>query len=397
MKYEVVLFQPYLRQFVLNFGKHLRHGTFRLISNAPKQTGYASLPSFEHEIHRTKLTWQNRLRRLLGIPNVRVWFRPEGDMLFTYACLIITNKPYCTYLETGLALYNYDLGIAKHPIARLIVILLATRSNCKKLIFLSEASRKSFFATIRYPAWVRRNFEAKSIVIYPVPTERQQVAPKQFSGSLKLLFPGTFYIKGGLEVAHAFERLRRQHPTISLTIVTATHMISEVDQAYLASVPGLTVLDAKLSAEQMADLYRSHDVFLLPTYRDGFGLVVIEALAYGMPVIVTDQYAVAEMVEKGKNGFVFPNHPLRDYDPHTYRLLGKYYNPSDFYRELFALQRKGQLKPVEDFLVESVERFFQDPNLLERFSTHWLTRYDRVFDATALGDKLESVFVEALR
>ncbi|MDO8336136.1 MAG: glycosyltransferase family 4 protein [Candidatus Saccharibacteria bacterium] len=397
MKYEVVLFQPYLRQFVLNFGKHLRRGSFRLIANPPKQTGYASLPGFDQEIKRTKLTLQNRIRRFFGIPNVRLWFRSEGDILFTYACLIITNKPYCTYLETGLALYNYDLGIAKNPIARFIVILLATRRNCKKLIFLSEASRKSFFATIQYPAWVRRNFEAKSVVIYPVPTDRQRVLSKKFSGSLKLLFPGTFYIKGGLEVAHAYERLRKSHTKVELTIVTALHMISQEDRRYLESLPGLTLLDAKLKSDEMADLYRTHDLFLLPTYRDGFGLVVIEALAYGMPVIVTDQYAVPEMVQEQVNGFVFHGHPLKDYDSQTYKLLGKYYNPSDFYRDLFQLQREKKLRPIEDFLVESVEKFIKKPELLSQYSQASLDLYHRVFDEVVLGDKLEAVFAEALR
>lgn len=393
--YEVVLFQPYLRQFVLNFGKYLRHGAFRLISNAPKQTGYASLPNFEREIHRTKLTWQNRLRRLIGIPNIRPWFRSEGDILFTYACLVITLKPYCTYLETGLALYNYDVGIASHPFARLLVTLLATRSNCKQLIFLSEASKESFYSSVSYPAWAKRILEAKSSVIYPVPTTKQLVEPKRFSGELKLLFPGTFYIKGGMEVVQAYERLRRQYGNVSLTIVTALHMMKQADRNFTASLPGLTLLDAKLSADQMTELYRTHDLFLLPTYRDGFGLVVIEALANGLPTITTDQYAIAELVSDGETGFVVEN-PLKDYHPTTFELYGKFYNPRDFYQALFSLQRTGRLRPVADFIVRSVERFLEEPALLERFSRQSLARYDRLFDADKLGAKLEAVFESSL-
>jgi glycosyltransferase involved in cell wall biosynthesis len=135
----------------------------------------------------------------------------------------------------------------------------------------------------------------------------------------------------------------------------------------------------------------------LPTYREGFGLVLIEGLAYGMPLIITDQYATKEAVIEGKNGFFFPNHPLKDYDPETYRLLGKYYNPSDFYRDLFRFQQEGKLKPVEDFLVTSIEKFLQDPNLLEEFSRNSLKLYAEKFDADKISDQIESVFLEAVK
>ncbi len=150
-QYEVILFQPYLRKFVLNFGKRLKHFTFCNIANPPMTGGsYHKLPNFEKEILRTKTNWKSRFRRLFGIPNVRPYLKKRGDLLFTYGCLVLTNKPYCTYIETGIALYNYDLKIAKNPIARSIVTILATRSNCKKLIFVSEASKKSFFSSVNY-------------------------------------------------------------------------------------------------------------------------------------------------------------------------------------------------------------------------------------------------------
>jgi len=399
MKYKVILFQPYLRRFFLNFGRSLQHGEFHNVSKPPKsKIGYQSLPNFEKEISRRKVHLIARLRRFLGIPNIRIRFDTTGDLYFTYGCLIITNKPYCVYIETGLALYNYDLGIAKNPIARILVSFLATRKNCKKLIFFSEASQKSFYSTAWYPKWIRENIRKKSIVIYPPAIEKKTSEPKKFTGSLKLLFPGTFYIKGGTEVVQAFERLRETHSNIALTIITALHMLRSEDMEHIRSVPGINILDAKLSEQEMIDIYNSHDILLLPTYREGFGLVLIEALAYGMPIIITDQYATIEMFSpKKKNGFVYPNHPLKDYNPETYQMLGKYYNPSDFYSDLFCLQRSRKMKPIEDFLVASVENFLQNPNLLEEYSRNSLALYHKKFDAKMISDQIESVFLEAIR
>jgi glycosyltransferase involved in cell wall biosynthesis len=397
-KYTVILFQPYLRRFVLNFGRNLKQFSFKQVAQPPKSgIGYSTLPNYEKEIKRRKVNWKTRLRRLIGIPNIRIRMDREGDLFFTYGCLIITTKPYCTYIENGLALYNYDLGIAKNQFARLIVRFLATRSNCKKLIFLSEASKKSFFATVHYPPWARKILEDKSIVVYPIPIEKKKAIPKRTNGTLKLLFPGTFYMKGGMEVIHAYERLRHQHGKVSLTIITAIHMIRHEDVEYMQSLPGLTLLDAKLNEQEMIDIYTTHDIFLLPTYREGFGLVLIEALAYGMPLIISDQFATKEMVIEKYNGFVYPNHPLKDYDSKTYQLLGKYYNPSDFYRDLFLYQKQGKLKPVEDFLVKSVEKFIKNPSLLEKFSNNSLALYDKKFNQKLLSRQIEAIFLACVK
>jgi len=396
-KYIIILLQPSLRKFVLNFGNKLKNFTFKNIFPAQAGGGYNKLSDFEQEIKRCKTHWKNRLRRFLGIPNIRPYFKKKGDLLFTYACLILTNKPYCTYIETGLALYNYDIEIAKNPIARFLVSFLATRKNCKKLIFVSEASRKSFYSTIKYSGRKRIILEEKSIVIYPIPIEKKESPIKKFDGEIKLLFAGTFYIKGGMEIVKAFGQLSKKYSNAKLTILTAIHMIKKEDINYIKSINNLALLDAKLNEQQMIDIYQSHDIFLLPTFRDGFGLVLIEALAYGMPMIITDQYATGEMVVDGYNGFIYPNHPLKDYNPETYELLGKYYNPRDFYSDLFKLQKEGKMKPVEDFIYNSMEKFILNPSLIEEFSKNSIELYNKKFHYQLISDKIESVFLEAIK
>lgn len=396
-KYRVVLFQFYLRQFVLNFGKVLKQGEFITKNSQPKRTLYATLPTFDNEVKRSKTNWKYWLRRILGIPNIRIRYEREGDILFTYGTLLLTNKPYCAYLETGLSFYNYDLGIGKNPIARFFVSLLATRKNCHRIIFLSEASKKSFFSTLFYPRYIRNILEKKSLVIYPLPLVEREISPaKSWKGKLKVLFVGMYYMKGGVELVKAFERLRENSQNIELTIVTPVHTLKESHATYLQSISGLTLFDAKMDTEGMRRLYREHDIFCLPTYRDGFGLVLIEALSYGMPLIITDQYATPEMVQENENGFVYHGHPLMDYEAGTYRLLGQYYNPKKFYADLFKFQAEGKMKPIEDFLYASLKRFLDDPSLLEKFSKNSLSLYQEKFHADHIGEQIEHVFLGAL-
>ena len=58
---------------------------------------------------------------------------------------------------------------------------------------------------------------------------------------------------------------------------------------------------------RLAQYYKAADVFVLPTREDIWGLVINEALAYGLPTITTDRcVAGLELIEDGINGYVVP-------------------------------------------------------------------------------------------
>ncbi len=48
------------------------------------------------------------------------------------------------------------------------------------------------------------------------------------------------------------------------------------------------------------------DVFCLPSYREGFGSVIIEAAACGIPAIGSRIYGLSDAIEEGKSGLLFP-------------------------------------------------------------------------------------------
>jgi glycosyltransferase involved in cell wall biosynthesis len=71
-------------------------------------------------------------------------------------------------------------------------------------------------------------------------------------------------------------------------------------------------------------LYRSADVFVLPAISEAFGRVVLEAMASGVPVIVSENTGAADTIEDGESGYVVP---IRDADAIAERLLFLYEHP----------------------------------------------------------------------
>lgn len=72
------------------------------------------------------------------------------------------------------------------------------------------------------------------------------------------------------------------------------------------SVPQGVAFRGVISFGQAQEVVRNHDVLVLPSLHDGWGVVVNEALLQGVPVIVSDAVGARTLVEKSGAGSVFP-------------------------------------------------------------------------------------------
>jgi len=56
--------------------------------------------------------------------------------------------------------------------------------------------------------------------------------------------------------------------------------------------------------ERIAEYFRASDIFFFPTYREGFGIVVGEAMACGLPVLTTRAHGVRSVAEEGQTALM---------------------------------------------------------------------------------------------
>jgi glycosyltransferase involved in cell wall biosynthesis len=143
---------------------------------------------------------------------------------------------------------------------------------------------------------------------YP-PADREQVFPGQ-QGRTIVLFLGRFHPKKGLDLLlSALARAAVQQPDLILALA------GDGDPSYVAwlrdEVCRLNIEDRVfwmgfLRSEEKHAALAHCDIFALPSYSESFGVSVAEAMLYAKPVLISDQVAIAEVIEAAKAGLVRP-------------------------------------------------------------------------------------------
>ncbi len=125
------------------------------------------------------------------------------------------------------------------------------------------------------------------------------------SGQVTFLFVGRLEPHKGLrELLQAYERLRGQvGPAVALVVVGDGSMAGEV-RSEARRIPGL-IATGRLAGEGLRDAYCAADVFVLPSTDEPWGLVVNEAMAAGLPAILTDAVGcVDDLLVSGTTGII---------------------------------------------------------------------------------------------
>lgn len=122
---------------------------------------------------------------------------------------------------------------------------------------------------------------------------------------LRFLFLGSLSARKGVPLLlAAWKHLALKHSELWLA-----GPVSRQERALIPTMKGLKIL-GKLPHKELPDLLRTCDVLVFPSYGEGFGLVLLEALASGMPVITTDATAGPDLFRNGVEGRLIPSGDL---------------------------------------------------------------------------------------
>ena len=157
--------------------------------------------------------------------------------------------------------------------------------------------------------FVRQTFEDEGFPasrIFTVPygmTLPAAPPPVELSGdTFRVLYVGQINVRKGLRyLFEAFAQLH--HPKKELWIVGP--MTSQTGFQDIVPPTGTRFLGV-LKGDALARAYQEATVFVLPTVEDGLGLVLGEAMAFGLPLIATAHSGGTNLFHDGEEGFIVP-------------------------------------------------------------------------------------------
>ena len=122
-------------------------------------------------------------------------------------------------------------------------------------------------------------------------------------GDIVLAFVGSGFARKGLDTVLA--AMARSRLRLKLLVVGADRELPR----YAALAQALKLGEQVRFTGGIEDVrphYAAADALVLPTLYDPFPNVVLEAMAMGLPVIVSDRCGAAELVKHGENGWIVP-------------------------------------------------------------------------------------------
>ena len=137
------------------------------------------------------------------------------------------------------------------------------------------------------------------VIPYGVDTSKFTFAERKKTDSFKVIFIGSLNQRKG--ITYLLDALAEMN-NVELTIITRGIYDNSLLHNY--TFPIHLVVDVPHDKLQ-DELHQAH-CFVLPSILEGFGQVILEAMATGIPVIATENTAAIDIIENGIDGFVTP-------------------------------------------------------------------------------------------
>lgn len=152
--------------------------------------------------------------------------------------------------------------------------------------------------------------------------------------------------KGILDLAAAFEMIANNSPHAELLLVgteedVTFHQIQAICHAYtgrLHYIPFSSTPEHYMAAA---------DIFCLPSYREGFGMTIIEAAACETPTVASRIYGITDAIEDGTTGVLFTAGDIASLTQALLRLI----NDQNLCREMGKASRKRALELFESHII----------------------------------------------
>ena len=186
---------------------------------------------------------------------------------------------------------EWELALPEDDFARLV----EESAQGSSFLVASSFSRRSL---------IEHGTAAHRITVVPYGVDLERFKPaagekRLADGPLRLLFVGRINQRKGIK--YLLEALRAfapgdVHLTVCGRVVDALELFREFSDR--------VTIRPNVSEAELVEAYQSADLFCFPSVAEGFGQVLLEALACGLPILSTTHTAAPDLIEDGGEGFI---------------------------------------------------------------------------------------------
>lgn len=311
--------------------------------------------------------FKNIIRKVLKIfrmPNLTYSKIKNYDLIHCAHCLSLNKKPWVVDTETYSQLASAGGNVAKRGLGKYIIKKRLESKYCKKIICWSEDCKKTFER-----AFPNNEKILNKIVILPfaIPKYKFKKIPHK---NLRILFVARWFdAKGGRQTLEVFDRLSKIYPKVEFIFLCPTP--KEFKKKYSKNKQ-INFMELLPQEKLFQEVYPSCDIFFYPGFGDSYGFAVPEALIYGLPIISTNTFAKAELIDDGKTGFLIDL-------------------PEDW---------KGYFGMPEKFiqnLVEKTSLIIENEKLRKSMSKQAIKEAKEKFSIDSRNKKLKEIYEEAMK
>ncbi len=234
-------------------------------------------------------------KKILNKQKVELEKAKESDLVYMWGSIPKnTNKKFIVELDNPYSLAYYHIDNFHKQLEKIKQNL----RKAEKITYLSQTCMNHSLELLG------KEFEDKSFVTYPYMEENYKKNDRD-KNIINFVFVGlNSRGKGGDELLEAFNHTSNKN--IRLTFISN---ISDSIREKYKDDSRINILPPQPREKLLNEIYPKMDIMIFPSFYESFGVVLLEALSYGMGIITMNTYATPEIVQDGYNGRLL-HHPI---------------------------------------------------------------------------------------
>jgi glycosyltransferase involved in cell wall biosynthesis len=229
-----------------------------------------------------------------------LWSHPH---LAAYRAARKAKKPYVVTVHGGLEPWAINhKALKKKVYSALIQRRILQKAAGLHAITAEEIKHIRGFGVDNEVFMIPNGINPQEFQLLPARRELERLYP-QLVGKQVVLFLGRLHPVKGLDIlARAFGKVARERDDLCLLVVGPDSAGYQAEVAKILEAEGAlgkVVFAGMLTGREKLAALGGADIFVLPSYSEGFSIAILEAMACGLPVVITRQCHFPEVAEAG--------------------------------------------------------------------------------------------------